>query len=107
MALTTYPNRYCSDLKSGWCIRTKYKGPTDYMGPRIHATVERDSDTLWEVAYEPESDKEIVDNHRAAAQLMIDTWEFKKYHPNMLIFAYGFDGSAGYYFLVNTPAEID
>jgi len=106
MALTTYPNRYCSDLKSGWCIRTKYKGPTNYRGPRIHAIVERDNDTLWEVAYEPNSDKEIVDNHRAAAQLMVDTWEFKDRHPDMKIFAYGFDSSCGYYFLVNTPAEL-
>tara|TARA_Y100000114_G_scaffold149625_1_gene164020 strand:- start:259 stop:582 length:324 start_codon:yes stop_codon:yes gene_type:complete len=106
MTVATYPNRYCSDLKSGWCIRTKYKGPTDYRGPRIHATVQRDTNTLWEVALEPKSELESVDNHRRAAQLMIDTWDFKEYHPNMKIFAYGFDCSSGYYFLVNTPAEI-
>ena len=107
MALTTYPNRYCSDLKSGWCIKTEYQGPTDYYGPRIYATVQRDNDTLWEVALEPNSDLETVDNHRAAAQLLIDSWDFKEYHPDMKIFAYGFDSSCGYYFLVNNPAELN
>jgi len=106
MPVATYPNRYCSDLKSGWCIRTEYQGPTNDYGPRIYATVQRDSDTLWEVALEPNSDLETVDNHRAAAQLLIDSWDFKEYHPDMKIFAYGFDSSCGYYFLVNTPAEL-
>ena len=106
MPVATYPNRYCTDLKSGWCIKTEYKGPTDYTGPRIHATVERDSNTLWEIALEPNSDLETIDNHRRAAQLMIDTWEFKERFPDMKIFAVGFDGTGGYYFLVNTPAEL-
>ena len=106
MPVATYPNRYCSDLKGGWCIRTEYQGPTNDYGPRIYATVQRDSNTLWEVALEPNTNLETVDNHRAAAQLLIDSWDFKEYHPNMKIFAYGFDSSCGYCFLVNTPAEL-
>tara|TARA_R100001510_G_C7546990_1_gene132244 strand:+ start:379 stop:690 length:312 start_codon:yes stop_codon:yes gene_type:complete len=101
-----YPNKYCSDLKTGWCIVTKYHGPTDYIGPRIHATVKRDQSTLWEVAVEPKSEMESVDNHRRAAQLMIDTWEFKERFPDMKLFTYGFDTDQ-YYFIAATPAEID
>ena len=72
MPVATYLNRYCKDLKHGWCIQTEYEGPTDTYGPRIYATCQRDNDTLWEIALEPSSDLETIDNHRNAAQLLID-----------------------------------
>ena len=106
MPVATYPNRYCKDLKHGWCIQTEYAGATDTYGPRIYATCQRDSETLWEIALEPNSDLETIDNHRNAAQLLIDNWDFKERFPEMMIFAVGFNGIGGYYFLVNTPAEL-
>ena len=81
----------------GPCIVTKYMGPTNYRGSRIKATHKRDSEKTWSKTLSWDYKLDSMENHRAAAQALIEAWPFNEYNKFELK-ASGFDHNH-YYFL--------
>mgnify|MGYP003140710599 FL=1 len=83
----------------GVVIKTKYLGATDYRGARIKATHKRENDRTFTKTISKDYELEPAQNALAAANALIESWEFKEYHPNMKIVSMGWDHDH-YYFVV-------
>ena len=82
---------------SGPVIVTKYLGPTNHRGSRIKATHHRDSETVWSKTVNCKPELNSDENHRAAAQALIDSWPMM---GTATIAAQGFDHNFYYYFVI-------
>ena len=75
----------------GVVIKTKYLGATDYRGAKIKATHKRENDKTFTKTISKDYELEPAQNALRAANALIESWEYKEYHPNMKIVSMGWD----------------
>jgi hypothetical protein len=61
-------------MQTGPVIKTTYSGPTNIRDAIIIASHRRDSDTLWRAIHKYNHSLNQDENHRAAAEKLIERW---------------------------------
>ena len=94
------------ELISGLIIETRFLGPTDHRGSRISAVCKRDSDRAFRKTVNWRHNLNPTDNHRAAAEAVMDAIESGSslsISEPFRIVAYGSGGAndASYFWLIN------
>ena len=95
-----------TEITTGLIIETRFLGPTNYRGSRVSAVCKRDSDCAFRATVNWRHALNPTDNHRAAAEALIERLEAELTYPDaepFQIVGRGFGGSsdASYYWLIN------
>ena len=95
-----------TEITTGLIIETRFLGPTDYRGSRVTAVCKRDSDRAYRSVVDWRHELNPTDNHRAAAEALIERLEAELTYPDAEPFQivgrdFGGSSNASYYWLIN------